>query len=126
MARRFWFKHWLLLAALWSIPGVIQATSMYAVYSLKGDSSLSIGAALLWRIPEWQVWALATPVILWAGRRWPVTRAPWKSVPLHLLLATAIMLGDITVYFYLGGWLAPDPFFAEPFLDVVPFVLLKS
>ena len=53
-----WVKRWLVLAALWSIPGLIQATSTYAVYSIKGDDSLSLLAVLAWRLPEWQVWAL--------------------------------------------------------------------
>jgi two-component system, LytTR family, sensor kinase len=124
-AGQSWFKRWLLLAALWSIPGLIQATSMYAVYSLKGDDSLSLAAALAWRMPEWQVWALVTPLIMWTGRRWPITRAPWKSLPIHLVLATAIMTADIIVYFTLGRAFVNEPWFDEALLDVLPVMLLK-
>jgi two-component system LytT family sensor kinase len=121
-----WLRRWLVLAALWSIPGVVQATSIYAVYMIKGDDSLSLGTALIWRIPEWQVWALATPLILWAGKRWPVTRAPWKTVPIHLVLATAIMFVDITVYFHLGRVLSSESWFDEPYGDVALVFLLKN
>ena len=126
MSASTWFKRWLVLAALWSIPGLIQAATLYAAYSLKGDSSLSLGHALVWRVPEWQVCALATPLILWAGRRYPVTRAPWKSVPLHLALATVIAIGDVTVYFYCGRLLGESPFATTALLDFMPLMLLKT
>src|SRR5262245_47962986 len=123
-----WFKRWLVLAALWSIPGIIQATSTYAVYVLKGDDSMPLATTLLWRIPEWQVWAFATPLILWAGRRWPPARGSgWiKTIPIHVAFATAIMTLDIIVYFVLGRELTNDPWFNAPLLDALPFVLLKS
>src|SRR5688500_6607342 len=94
-----WALRALVLAALWSIPGVIQASAITAAAWLKGDPTMSLATALAWRIPEWQVWALATPLILWLGRRRPVTRAPWGSVPLHLALATVIACADVAVFF---------------------------
>jgi two-component system, LytTR family, sensor kinase len=121
-----WFKRWLVLAALWSIPALIQATTLYAVYSLKGDTSMTLGMAIAWRIPEWQVWALATPAIVWAGRRWPVTRTPWRSVPIHLVLATVIATLDVTVNFMCGRWLDQQPFVTTKLLDFIPIMLLKT
>ena len=108
-------KRWLVLAALWCIPGLIQAASYYAAYSLKGDTSLSLGVALLWRLPEWQVWALATPVIMYAARRWPV--ASWKGAPVHLVLVTLVAIGDVTVNFFVGRALDQMPFSTTSYLD---------
>jgi signal transduction histidine kinase len=120
-----WLKRSLVLAALWSIPGVIQAATLYAAYSIKGDDSLSLGVALLWRIPEWQVWAIATPLILWACRRWPVSRAPWRSVPIHIALATMIATADVVVHIAFGMWLGQMPY-AKSLITMLPLVLLKS
>jgi signal transduction histidine kinase len=119
-----WLRRALLLSALWAIPGLIQATTTYAVYELKGDNTLSLLTAILWRQPEWQVWAFATPLIVWVGRRWPITT--WTFIPLHLALATAVMSLDIAVYFKLGGVVTPeDPWFAESLTSVLPTMLLK-
>jgi two-component system, LytTR family, sensor kinase len=121
-----WFKRWLLLAALWSIPGFIQATTHYAAYQLKGDDSLTLAMALAWRIPEWQVWALATPAIVWAGRRFPVTRRPWQSVPIHLALGLVVASADITVNFKCGQWLHQAPFVTTELHEFLPIMLLKT
>jgi len=115
-------KRWLVLCALWSIPGAIQAISLYSVYSIKGDHSLSLWVALAWRIPEWQVWALATPLILYAARRWPITRAPWKSVPIHFVVASVIAFVDVAVYFWLGRGFGQMPFTTAPFFEFVPII----
>lgn len=119
-------KRWLVLCALWSIPGAIQAISLYSVYTIKGDNSLSLLAALAWRIPEWQVWALATPIILYAARRFPVTRTPWKNVPLHLVLALTVGFADITVYYWLGYALG-DPWIVKSgYLELASIMMLKT
>jgi two-component system LytT family sensor kinase len=121
-----WFKRSLLLSALWAIPGVIQATTLYAAYSLKGDDSLSLGQALAWRVPEWQVWALATPVIVWAAQRWPVTRAFWKHLPVHLVLAMAIAVIDVSVHFFAARWIGLEPFVSTTLVEFMPLMLLKT
>jgi two-component system, LytTR family, sensor kinase len=119
-----WFKRWLLLALLWSIPGIIQATTWYAAYQLKGDDSLSLGMAIAWRVPEWQVWALATPLIVWTGRRWPITRL--RNVPIHFSLAMIVASADIIVNFFVGRWFDQMPYAKTPLVDFFPVALLKS
>jgi hypothetical protein len=121
-----WVKRALVLMALWSIPAVLQATTVVAAYSLKGDDSMPLTTALLWRIPEWQVWALATPLILWAGRRWPITRAHGRNLPLHLALACAIIAADVTVHFYAGRWLDQVPYTTMPYSELGVMLLIKS
>ena len=121
-----WLRRALVLSALWAIPGLIQAATQYAVYSLKGDNSVSLIATIIWRAPEWQVWALATPLIVWCGRRWPITQRPLTALPVHLVLATVVMSVDIAVYFELGRvFTTNDPWFADPLVDVLPVMLLK-
>lgn len=126
MSAPTWFKRAAVLSALWSIPGVIQAVTLYATYALKGDDSLPLGAAIAWRVPEWQVWALATPVILWAGRRFPITRNPWRNVPLHLALATVVTTGDVTMHFLVGKALGVMPWASESLVEFLPIMLVKT
>jgi signal transduction histidine kinase len=120
-----WARRALVLCAIWSIPALILATSMYAVASIRGDG-LSLGEALLWRWPEWQVWALATPLIVALGRRWPITRAPWQSVPIHLVANAAIASLDIVVYWACGRLLGQEPFATMPLTELLPWMLLKT
>lgn len=121
-----WLKHWLLLAALWSIPGIIQATTWYAAYQLKGDHSLSLGMAIAWRVPEWQVWALATPLIVAVGRRYPITRRPLRHVPIHFALAMVLATADIIVNFMISRWFGQMPGVNTALLDFLPIALLKG
>jgi signal transduction histidine kinase len=121
-----WIKRALVIVVLWTIPAVLQATSIVASYSLKGDDSMSLATALAWRIPEWQVWALATPIILWAGRRWSITRTPWRSVPIHFALATIVIVVDVTVHFYAGRWLDQAPYMSMSLVDFAPMMIIKS
>ncbi|HLL21162.1 MAG TPA: sensor histidine kinase [Kofleriaceae bacterium] len=119
-------KRWLVLSGLWAIPAVIQAAGTSAAYALRGDHSMSLALALAMRIPAWQVWALATPLVLWACRRWPVTRRPWRSVPLHVGLAAVVAFADISVYYTTGRVLGEAPFSETPYIELVPVLLLKT
>jgi sensor histidine kinase YesM len=116
---------WLVLSLIWMVPGVIQAVTMLAVYALK-EEPLSVVDALIWRVPEWQVWALATPLIVWLGRRLPVTRAPWKSVPIHVGVCAVVAWFDIVVYFYCARLAGQEPFVSLDLLDFAPWMLLKT
>jgi signal transduction histidine kinase len=120
-----WLRRWLLLFAIWSIPGLIQTSSLYAVLAAKDPGAYSFGQVFLWRFPEWQVWALATPLIIALGRRFPITR-PWPAVPIHLAACALIGAAELCVY-GLGARLADqEPFVTGSILAIVPLMLLKS
>ncbi len=120
-----WIRRRLLLFAIWSIPGLIVTSSMYAVMAAKSPGSMSFARALLWRFPEWQVWALATPLIVWLGRRFPITR-PWPALPVHLAANTAIAAVEITVYCLCGRLAGDEWLLGAPLSSLVPLILLKS
>jgi sensor histidine kinase YesM len=94
-------------------------------YALKADP-FSILVALIWRVPEWQVWALATPLILYVGRRFPITRAPWRNLPLHLVLCTAVAWFDVVVHFYCGRAVGQEPYVSYALMEFAPWMLLKT
>ena len=120
-----WARTALVLFAIWCVPGVILATSYYTVMSLKGDP-MTFLEVLAWRIPEWQVWAVATPIIIWLGRRFPVTRKPWQSVPVHLVANAVIGAADIVVYWTCGNYFGIEPFATTPLTELLPWMLLKT
>jgi signal transduction histidine kinase len=115
----------LLLFAIWSIPGLILASSTYALYTSKDESSMSLAKAFIWRFPEWQVWALATPLIVWLGRRFSMAR-PWRSLPIHLAANTVIAIAEVWVYCLCGRLIGEEHFVTTPFIELVPVFLLKS
>jgi two-component system LytT family sensor kinase len=119
-----WARRALVLVALWSIPGVLQATSMYVVYQLKQDP-MPLLDALAWRVPSWWVWALATPLIVTLGRRFVLTRRPWLGVPIHLVANAAIASAELVVYIQCGRLVGEDMFLA-PVTELVPWMLLKN
>lgn len=121
-----WSRRTLTLVALWSIPGVIVALSMFAVLSLK-DEPRSLATLLLWRLPPWWVWALATPLVVHLGRRWaPWRTAGWRWLPIHLLANAAIGAVEQLAYFHSSRAIGMEPFTTTSAIDLVPVVLLKT
>jgi two-component system, LytTR family, sensor kinase len=122
-----WAKYMLVVCGIWAIPGVLAATSMYAIYTIKGED-LSIWAALAWRVPEWQVWAFATPLIVMLGRRFPITRLRglWLAIPIHLVANATVATADAVVNSVFGRLVGEAPFTTEPLLEIVPWIVLKS
>ena len=120
-----WLKRALLLCAIWCVPGLILAASMYTAAALKGEK-LPLLNAILWRLPEWQVWALATPLIIFLGRRFPIARKPWRSVPIHFVANAMIAALDISVYWACARVASNDPWTKMPLGELLPWMLLKT
>lgn len=120
-----WARHALILVAIWSVPGAISAASMYVVMSLKGEA-LPLVDALLWRMPEWQVWAVATPIIVWLGRRCPPWRRGYLSIPVHLVANAVFGSLDVIVYWASARLVGPEPFASMPLGEIYPWLLLKT
>lgn len=120
-----WIRRQLVLFAIWSIPGLIQTSSMYAVYAAKDPGSISFARTLLWRFPEWQIWALATPLIVALGRRFPITR-PWPALPIHLAANTAIAVAVLSTFCLAGRLAGEEAFVTNSLASLVPWMLLKS
>jgi anti-sigma regulatory factor (Ser/Thr protein kinase) len=95
----------------WS-NGALAALAVFSVFTLVAivDSSqyyfgqrLSERPVPFWRaaayaLPEWWLWALLTPVIVWAGRRLPIQRPhAVRNAVLHLFWSVAIALAHLFV-----------------------------
>jgi hypothetical protein len=116
---------WLFVSLIWLVPGLIQAATTYVTFAIKSEP-IPLVDALIWRVPEWQVWALGTPAVIWLSRRAPVWRAPWTSVPLHLALCTIVSAGDVVTHFYCGRLAGQEPYIHHDMLDFAPWMLLKT
>ena len=89
------------LFLLWSIPGMMFASQIYSMNIMEGRPT-SWSALALWQVPTWLVFAPATYVVLWMGRRFPFTARNWLRIgPLHLLVATLIAV----IHSLFGVWI---------------------
>jgi len=87
-ARRRLTSQALLLAA-WTVPAVISAGQTYFLLVSEGNP-LSFSRSLAIQLPLWWFWAIATPVIAWLLRRWPLERGR-AGVPLAIQLSAALV-----------------------------------
>src|SRR2546427_8668609 len=78
------------------------------------------------RMPPASTWALATPVILWLGRRFPFERGRWpSSVAIHLAIClTFVFLLDLAYAFHISNLLPPPPNPKPVFTRAVQFFLV--
>jgi signal transduction histidine kinase len=86
---------WSLLIGAWGLLGVICSVQMYAFQG--PDANRTLADLLIYTVPTWGPWVVATPGIIWLGRRFPLDRDTWgRTLPVHLLAgltATAAHLG---------------------------------
>lgn len=104
-----------LVVGAWSVMAALNVAAELSVQYriLHADRYLAIAVSTA--LP-WYVWALATPLVAWAARRWPIGRPVSSSaVVSHAVLAISIALAFVTATFWLdrvarpippaGGWL---------------------
>lgn len=78
-----------------TVLGVAVALQMYFAGLRAGREVTWIESLKVW-LPDYYLWALLTPVILWLGRRFPVRRESWiRRVPLHLGFGVGITLVEL-------------------------------
>lgn len=90
----------LIIFGLWTAHGLFISFESY--FRLSGTkSSLLPHQALILELGFSYLWALVTPLILWAGNRFPlVGRRWWKSLPPHLVCAFVMTALTYTVWNY--------------------------
>ena len=80
------------LIGLWLIPGALY--SLETVYMMRAEGrDVLLWRVLLFQLPSWQVWALATPPVVWLARRVPLGRRSWpRAVAVHAGACVVIAL----------------------------------
>jgi two-component system LytT family sensor kinase len=117
-----WLRHMASLSLLWAVPGALTTGQFYLLDVYRGVEQPLLTRLLVDFLP-WQVWALATPLVVAAGRRWPPA-ARW--LPLHLLLNALIALGYVTLQFHCAGYMGMQPFAGLTVGQMVPALMLKG
>jgi two-component system LytT family sensor kinase len=84
---------WAASFCFWTALGLLYTSQLYVGMRLEGMQH-SFWRLLVWQLGGcWYVWFLATPVILWLGRRFPLERAAWRvGLSVHILASTAFSL----------------------------------
>ena len=93
------FRNGLLILSVWISVAMLSAMQFY-VAALSTGAEVDWGGILSLQLPLWGSWILLTPFVLFTARRFPLERGHLtRSVPVHLLAATACGL------LYIGLWM---------------------
>ena len=97
---------WLWIALIWLSIGTFDASD--TVFSMRAEGHHHAWVSLFFtRLFSWLPWALASPLILWLGRRYPLTSKSvlrWLS---HLAVCAGIGLALAALTASLEVWLNP-------------------
>ena len=82
---------WAIIAGGWTVYGLLGSAQQLLGSTLNGRS-MAWSMALLLQMPLALMWALATPGILWLGRRFPFHGGRWRSgVAIHLVVCLMLI-----------------------------------
>jgi len=86
-------------------------------YAMSRGTPLPWSTSLLLQMPQAYAWALATPAILWLGRRFPFERGRWlTSVPIHLATCLIFVFVVDLIFAFQVTHFMPQPPNAKPVL----------
>ena len=103
-------RPWLVPAVIfgiWTLFGLLNASQL--LIGLRAEEFyVPYGPLLTWQMLSWYGWGLVTPVVLWLGRRIPVTRATWaRSAATHFLFCLVIAALHTAFMIFLSKQLQP-------------------
>src|SRR6266850_4615775 len=107
-ANPIWQRRWVRLAFIWGIwtfIGIVFTLQGYFT-SYRSERPMLFVASLYLQMTWSYLWALATPLVLWAAARLPIERNNWLRssllhVPISILLSVFLTaLGYICVWLY--------------------------
>jgi len=92
-----WFKVLLYAFAVATPLGWSTVAFVYLGMNAWGRS-ISFERALLAGLPDWYLWAAATPIVFWLGERFRIERAVWfSSGVIHLLAGALVALSEVAL-----------------------------
>ncbi len=106
---------WVIVIGVWALYGLVGAAQQHVSYTLSRGTPLPWMTSLATQLPLAGAWALATPGILWLGRRFRFERDIWlRSVAVHLFACLLLAYVLNTGYAYLALPLLPPPAVPRP------------
>jgi two-component system, LytTR family, sensor kinase len=113
---RGWLK-WVALAGFWTFLALLYGNQTYFFMRAEGMQH-EWWRVILWHILAWNVWTALTPLILWAGRRFPIERARLeRGVLLHLPIFA--LVSSINIAAYTALYVSVRPY--DVFHSTAPF-----
>ena len=115
-----WRSRWKRLALIWGIwtfIGIVFTLQNYFT-SFRSEKPTPLFDSLYLQMTWAYLWALATPLVLWAATRLPIERNNWMRsallhVPFSIVLSALITaVGHVVLWFY-WGWSMGRPFSFE-------------
>jgi signal transduction histidine kinase len=108
---------WGLIFGIWTAYGLFNSAQVHLSYAMSRDDALPWTTSLLLQMPQAYMWALATPVIIAMGRRFPLARGRWVgNAAIHLVVCLAwVFLIDASYAFHVSNIL-PQPAIPRPFM----------
>lgn len=104
-ARRGW-----LIFGVWTAYGLLGAMQEHISYAMSRGTPLPWSTSLLLQMPQAYAWAIATPAILWLGRRFPFERGRWlTSIPIHLATCLILVFVVDLIFAFQVTHLLPQP-----------------
>jgi two-component system LytT family sensor kinase len=128
--KEMWQKRWVrvgLIWGIWTFIGLLFASQWYfAAY--RSERPVEWFMALYVQMTWCYLWALATPLILWLTRRFPVERQNWlRNLLVHVcasLLLSGLVCGAAQILIYLNyGRREGRPY---SFIDTLRFIVNNS
>ncbi len=116
-ANSIWQRRWVPLALIWGIwtfIGIVFTLQGYFT-SYRSERPVALTDSLYLQMTWSYLWALATPLVLWASARLPIERNNWLRssslhVPISIVLSVIITaLGHVVNWLY-WGWMMGKPF----------------
>jgi hypothetical protein len=89
-------KAWLVAVACFTALALLFTSQVWIDYAYAGRP-LSWPRAFLVALVDWELWALATPLVAWLCARFPFSRARW-GVPLAVHVPAGIALGGLKLF----------------------------
>jgi two-component system LytT family sensor kinase len=98
-----------MLAALWTVPGVLSSVETYVFQSMEARRPIFWKVALV-QCSGWWAWALMTPLVFAIARRYPVRRpVSAGTIGVHAAAAVAAALSHALIYTMAGVALIGAP-----------------
>jgi two-component system LytT family sensor kinase len=111
-----WIR-WVALAGFWTFIALLYGNQTYFFMRAEGMHH-QWWRIIVWQILVWNTWTALTPLILWAGRRFPIERARLqRGVLLHLPIFAVVSSLNIATFTML--YISVRPF--DVLQDNVPF-----
>jgi len=101
------FAKWAIIVIFWTFFGLLNASQLYLGLRMEG-LHLALWRVFATNLFGWWPWILATPIVLWMGRRFPLERGSWwRVLPIHLLACVFICAAHFAVFTYAGILFSP-------------------